>query len=488
MNRRIAFHVSITATIYVMRKIIRVLTVACATFALSVPALHAQNDDQHMLKRDLPEQWIYTSDVDQTLPADDTWWKRFNDPLLDSLIAVGMENNFNVLTAIHRMDMAKAQIRGAEAAYYPTFNLNAGFTKSRNAGAVSGRNVPSTNSSYFNLGASMQWQIDVFGKITAGVKNKKALYRASRADYAGTMISLAADIATYYFNLRIFQRQLLVTHEHLVSQDSVVAKVKARFEAGLVSKLDVAQALTVYYSTQATLPQLESSAEQAVNAIATLLGVYPEDIAPALTAPWVTPDYRHLVPAGVPANLLRRRPDIIAAESEVSAYAAQLGIAKKDFLPTLTLNGTIGVSAHNAGDLFKENSFGYTIAPTLTWTLFDGFARKSAVREAREQMKIGIESYNLTVMTAVQEVNNAMISYRSSLRAIDSYTNVIRQCAESFHLSVDLYTQGLTSFTNVVDAQINSLTYANTLISARGNAFISLINLYKSLGGSPVEL
>ncbi|MDE5961456.1 MAG: TolC family protein, partial [Duncaniella sp.] len=129
----------------------------------------------------------------------------------------------------------------------------------------------------------------------------------------------------------------------------------------------------------------------------------------------------------------------------------------------------------------------YSIAPTLSWTLFDGFARKYAVAEAKEQMKIGIENYNQTVMTAIQEVDNAMVAYSSSLKSIDSYTKVIEQCDESFHLSVDAYKEGLTSFTNVVDAQINSFTYANSLISAKGDALVNLVDLYKALGGSPTE-
>ena len=127
---------------------------------------------------------------------------------------------------------------------------------------------------------------------------------------------------------------------------------KARFEAGLVSKLDVAQALTVYYSTEASIPQLETSIRQAINAIAILIGVYPEDISLQLEKGGQMPEYRQLVPMGIPANLLRRRPDIVAAEYELAAYAAELGIAKKDFLPTLSINGSVGVSSHKAGDLF----------------------------------------------------------------------------------------------------------------------------------------
>ncbi|MCM1076452.1 MAG: efflux transporter outer membrane subunit [Bacteroides sp.] len=470
-----------------MRKIIHVLTITCGIMAFASEGVVAQTSGEDLLRSSLPDRWMYATEMVQTLPSDDEWWKKFNDPLLDSLINVGIENNFNVLTAIHRMDMAKAQVKSAQSGYYPSIDLSAGYTKSRSAGAIAGSNVPSTNSSYFNLGASMSWQIDVFGKISASVKNKKALYNASRTEYLATMVSLTADIATYYFNLRIFQRQLMVTREHLASQKRVVDIVKARFDAGLVSKLDVAQSLTVYYSTEASVPQLETSVRQAENALAILLGVYPDVLHAQLNAEWTRPEIRHLVPAGIPADLLRRRPDIVAAEYEVSAYASALGVAKKDFLPTLTLNGTIGVSAHDAGDLFKDNSLQYSIAPTLSWTLFDGFGRKYAVAEAREQMKIGIENYNQTVLTAVQEVDNAMVAYTSSLKIIDSYTKVLEQSEEAFKLSVDLYKEGLTAFTNVVDAQINSLTYANTLISERGNAFISLIDLYKALGGSPVQ-
>lgn len=470
-----------------MRKFIHVLAITCGILTGSAQTVIAQNSNREFLRSSLPDRWIYSSEMEQTLPSDDKWWKNFNDPMLDSLISVGIDNNFNVLTAIHRIDMAKAQVKSAQAGFYPAIDLSAGYNQARTAGAIGGNHVHSTNSSYFNLGANVNWEIDVFGKVAAGVKNKKALYQASKADYVATMVSLSAEIATYYFNLLTFQRQLYVTKEHLASQNQVVEIAKARFEAGLVSKLDVAQALTVYYSTEATLPQLETSIKQTINALAILLGVYPESLLPKLETERPMPDYRQLVPSGIPANLLRRRPDVVAAEYELAAYAAELGIAKKDFLPTLSLSGSVGVAAHNAGDLFKSNSLEYSIAPTLSWTLFDGFARKYAVAEAKEQMKIGIENYNQTVMTAIQEVDNAMVAYSSSLKSIDSYTKVIEQCDESFHLSVDAYKEGLTSFTNVVDAQINSFTYANSLISAKGDALVNLVDLYKALGGSPTE-
>lgn len=440
------------------------------------------------LRGNLPERWNYTPEIVQTMPDDDDWWKSFNDPLLDSLITTGIANNYNVEMAIRRIKIAENNVRQADSQYYPTLSASAGYTRSRNAGAIAGRNVSSTTTDYLSAGIDMNWEIDLFGKITSRVKDQKALKNVSKAEYTGVMVSLAASIASNYINLRTFQEELKVTQDYMVSQAQVVKIAKARFEAGLVSKLDVTQAETVYYSTEATLPQLQTSITQAINSIAVLLGCYPDEIRPALLQYKVQPDYHQIVPSGVPANLLRRRPDILQAEYQLAAYAAELGVSKKEFLPTLNLTGSIGVAARNAGDLFKENSLQYSIAPTLSWTIFDGLSRKYAVSSAREQMEIGIDNYNQTVLTAVEEVDNAMTRYSSSLKTIDSYKEVLKQSSESFDLSVDLYKQGLTPFTNVVDAQINTLTYSNSLITARGDALNALINLYKALGGSPTAL
>lgn len=470
-----------------MRNPLHVLTILCGTALYACVSISAQTTDSKYLTDKMPDRWSYTSDIEQTLPNDDDWWKNFGDQLLDSLINEGIENNLDVRMAVRRVNMADYQVKQAMSAYYPTIGLDASYTNNRNAGAISGSKIPASTTSYFSLGASMNWEIDLFGKITSQIKSKKASRNVSKADYVGTMISIAANIATYYVNYRTFQEELYVTKEHLASQGKVVEIAKARFEAGLVSKLDVTQAETVYYSTEARIPQLETSSRESINALAILLGVYPDELMPRLSAKKPQPQFRHLVASGVPADLLRRRPDIIAAEYELAVYAAQAGIAKKDFLLTLSIQGSIGTAAHDAKNLFHGNSFEYRISPTLSWTLFEGFNRKYALAEAQEQMKIGIDNYNLIVLTAVNEVDNAMSSYFSALQTMDSNQKVLEQSNESFELSVNLYKQGLTPFTNVVDAQINSLTYANSLISARGQALVSLINLYKALGGSPIK-
>lgn len=471
-----------------MKTITYVLLFICViTGSGYMTAADDQTSGNKYLDQTMPERWDYSADFEQTLPSDDDWWKLFNDPLLDSLINEGTTNNYNIRIALQRIEMARLAVGQAASQYYPTISIDAGYTKARTAGAMSGKNIPSTNSSYFSLGADMSWEIDLFGKITQQVKGKKALLSVSKADYVGAMVSMAADIATYYMNLRTLQAELQVAHEHLLSQDKVVKIAEARHEAGLVSKLDVAQAKTVYYSTEAAIPELETSIRKNINAIAILLGVYPGELASRLTQTSPQPDYRQVIQTGIPMNLLRRRPDIVAAERQLAVYASQIGIAKKDFLPSLSLQGSVGVASHDFDNLFKKNSFEYSIAPTLSWTLFDGFDRKYALASAKAEMELGVETYNQTVMNAVQEVDNAMTAYLSALETIELDRKVLEQSHEAFNLAIEQYKEGLAAFTNVVDAQISWLNYANSLVSAQGNALTSLVELYQALGGAPIQ-
>lgn len=458
------------------------LIVICLLLSAGNSVSGKDSNHEKWLNESLPETWGYNA-LPQTLPDEDSWWKEFSDPVLDSLIQKGVNENFNVAIAAKRIEIARQAIRQAQSSYYPAFDLSGGWTKSRQSGATTSPVHSATDVSYYSAGVDMSWQIDIFGKISAGVKQKKSQWKASRAEYAATMVTMCSDIATAYFNLRVAQSELEVALSHVASQNRVVEITKARHEAGLASMLDVAQSQTVLYSTEATIPALESQIDSYLNAIAVLTGAVPGDAPRSLTTFTVFPDYIHMVMAGVPADLLRRRPDIAVAEQNLAAAAAAVGIAKKDFLPTLSLNGSIGTSAHKAGDLMSDRSFSYTIAPTLSWSIFSGFSRKAALTSAKENMEVEIENYNQTVLTAVQETDNALSNYFNSLRQIDAYKKVVEASQKSYDLSIDLYKKGLSSFTNVADAQINLLTYANSLIVAQGQALIALVNVYKALGG-----
>ena len=448
--------------------------------ATGVISAQDRSHDATHLRRPMPERWTFSQEVTQTLPSDDPWWKTFDDATLDSLISMGIDNNYNVSQALHRREIARLAIRQAQSGYYPTLGVSAGYTRSH-----SGREID-TNA--FTAGATLNWEVDVFGRITSQVKSKRAAYNASRAEYVATMVSITSDIATYYINYLVLRNEIAVTREHIQSQKRVVEIAEARHEAGLVSKLDVAQAKTVLYSTQATLPALQAKATQTLNALATLLGVYASDIAPMIKDDAKLPSYQQILPVGIPANLLRRRPDIAEAEAQMAQDAAAIGIAKKDFLPVLSLSGSVGWGGDKVNGMFDSDHFTYSIAPTLSWTIFDGFSRKYALAQAKEQMMTSIDAYNLTVMTAYTEVENAMTSYNAAVESYDLDNAVFQQSHEAFELAMDQYKEGLAAFTNVVNAQIDWLNCANSLVEARGDALIALIDLYKALGGSPNEI
>lgn len=449
---------------------------------MGVAAL-ASNAQGTTQQQTMPERWRLDSSFEQTLPDDDLWWKTFQDPLLDSLIIRAVDQNYNVAMAAHRVEIARQTLLQARSRYYPTLGLSGGWTKSRSSGALSSQSLPATNASYWDLGVNMSWEIDLFGKITAQSRDKKALWQATKAQYVGTMVTLVADVATYYMNVRTNQALLEVAQEHIKSQKRVMEITEARYEAKLASKVDVAQARQVYYSTLASIPSLETSITTTINSIAVLLNEDPAVMQQMLSAPQPMPTHLQIVQAGTPMELLRRRPDIVAAERQLAASALELGIAKKEFLPTLTLDGAIGTGAHAGKDLFKNNTLTYSVAPRLSWTIFDGMSRRAGVVAAKESMQIAIEEYNLTLLTAVQEVDNAMATYLNSLKTIDLDTKVYEQSKEAFELSMAQYKQGLAPFTNVMNSQITMLQYADALVSTRGSALNSLINLYRALGG-----
>ena len=459
--------------------LIRSLAIVTALLA-TVVHVSAQ---QPITQTDMPPRWQYAPGFDQTLPADDNWWQMFGDTTLDSLIVLGADNNYDVLQAMRRIEIARQTLRQTRSDYFPSLSVGAGWNKSRVSGMTGDIPTDAATSSRFSLSLDMNWEIDVFGRITTAAKGKKAAYRASRAEYAATSVSICARIATAYMQLRTLQAQKAVLMQHIASQQHVDSLTVARFEAGLASKLDVAQARTTLYSTRASMTAIETSITTTINALAVLTGMFPQQIAPWLMKEAPMPDYHQLVTVGVPMELLRRRPDVVSAEYSLAEATAAAGVAKKDFLPTLSIAGSIGTAAHNAGDLFSHQSLTYTIAPTLSWTIFDGFSRSAASAIAREQMHAAIDNYNLTILTAVQEVDNAMATYANDLRYIDLMTRTVQEATESYNLSINLYKNDLASFINVSNAQINLLQYANELVLARGQALAALINLYQALGG-----
>ena len=412
------------------------------------------------------------------------WWQTFDDPMLDTLIAMGRRNNYNLAVAERRIEMSRQALRQVQSAYWPQIDISLGWTRERDSGRLTGRTGETSVMSYFNGGASLSWEIDVFGKIRAQARKGKAQVKVTAAEYAGALVALDAEIASSYVSLLVSRAQLGVANEHAENQKHILDITETRYRTGLVSKLDVAQAGTLYYSTTSQIPLLEASIDAAYNSLAVLLGITREALPQDIYAPHPLPDHYALPPLGTPVDLLRRRPDIVAAEKNIEVAAAALGVARSAYLPSLNIAASGGTAAHVFGDLFSGPSFTYTIAPTLSWALFDGFSRRAADLEARAGLENDIDSYNLTVLTAVEEVRNAMARYSATLKYISATEKVVENSEEAVRLSLDQYKQGLTDFYNVVETQLNYLTYQNSLVSAKGTALTALIDLYKALGGA----
>lgn len=455
--------------------------------AAGSPAVPGEYPADRPLQADsLPGGWTYLPERVQEIPGGpaDSWWRRFSDPVLDSLIQLGVERNYDLRIAARRSGIARAAMNRAKAGWYPTVSASLGWSHNSPSGAT-GRGEPAAvpSESYFNAGLSATWEIDIFGKVAAGVKAGRESYRASRAEYAGAMVSMCAQIASTYFTLRAQQRLLQVSRAHCESQMKIVKIAQARFEATLASKLDVAQAWQTYYSTYASIPALESAVRTSINSLGVLVGEFPAGAEGIVGSGGQLPNWLLSIPAGVPADLLRRRPDIIAAEREVASAAASVGVAKKDFLPSLTIEGTIGTAARRFDNLFGEHSLTWSVTPTLSWTLFDGFARKYSLVSAREQLQQTIDSYNLAVMNAVGETDSALSSYAAALRHIEAIQQLCVQNEEALQLAVRRYKDSLSPMSDVVNAQLNALSGESELVQAQASALTSLVTLYEALGG-----
>ena len=435
-----------------------------------------------VLRDSLPSTWDYNQEYFQTTPDTDPWWSRFGDPILDALIKRAVANNFNVAAAQKRIEAARQAQRVTRAGYFPTISASASWNKERTSGDMQRARGFSQNISYFDLGLNMNWEIDVFGRINSQLKADKANYEASIAEYDATLISLCANLAKSYFQLRLAQAEIDVANKNVANAEELLKLAETRYEVGLNPGIDVVQAQIELTQIKATLPALKAAVTAAINQIAVLLGEYPdklvnlEEVFPLPSTP--PPGY-----VESPESLLRRRPDIVEAEKQLAALAARVGIAKKDFLPTLSVSASVGTEAHNLKDLFGKGSLSYSVMPTLTWTIFEGFARKARVAEAKADMEAQIDTYNLTVMTAVSEVNNALAQWQN-LSDQEIYSEMIlRDARHERELQVDRYKQGLCGFDDVADAQSLVLQYENSLLETQASKLASLVTLYTALGG-----
>ena len=320
-----------------------ILTATCLSTTLSAKA---EDSWSHPLHDSIPATWQLDAKYLRTSPDKDRWWATFSDTQLEKLIGMAVANNYDALAAQRRIEAARQTSRADKAGYYPTIGVSAGWSREGTSADMQRFKTHNETMSYFNLGLTMNWEIDVFGRIRSRLKADKANLDVSEAEYDATLVSLCSNVAKAYFRLRMSQAEQAVAESNIEVAEELLHLAQTRYEVGLVPGVDPVQARMVVTRTRSSLPSIKADITTAINSIALLTGQYPDKLQDLLS-PSPLPEAPSMVCAASPESLLRRRPDIVQAESRLAYYAAQAGIAKKDFLPTLSVSAGIGTEAHN---------------------------------------------------------------------------------------------------------------------------------------------
>ena len=407
------------------------------------------------------------SNLQQTLPSNDEWWQLFKDPILDTLINKAVIKNYDVRNAIRKIEMAKAKLRVDRSPYYPTIYFSANYAPEKSSLSADKKNIIERNGT---ATVNLNWELDVFGRIRKESSSQKEFY-------------LAAQLSTAYINLRSAQKQLEVTRENIESQKKVMELTESRFKLGLASQLDAAQAKSLYLQTKASLPGIESTIAQQINLIGVLIGEHSVAIRDSLLKIRPIPTNPRQAANGIPANLIRQRPDVRSAERTIDGLAEAVGASRADWWPKFLVTGFFGYSSENFEQFTNKENMIWQIAPSIKWTIFSGRNLVESKKSAQLQLDEEINSYNQTLLTALQEVDNALVTYNKSLLQISALNDAFQQSQLTLDLAIEQYKNGLASYQTVLSSQISLLNYENSLVEARTASLRYLIELYQALGG-----
>ncbi len=416
----------------------------------------------------------------QELPTNDVWWQLFGDDTLNLLIKKAQLNNYNLQNAIWNIELARARWRSQKGAFFPSIVASTQYAPEKSSLGI---NHTELYSRVGQAGLEMNWEIDVFGSIRKQAEAQKQYFLASQEDYRSVMISLAAEIATNYIQLRSYQQQLEVAQRNVQSQEEILRINEAKLEVGLASPLAVAQSKGLLLQTRATIPGLEASIYSQANILTVLTGEYSDTLRNYLLVSHNLPQNRGIVMNGIPAELVRRRPDIRSAERTMDALAAAVGASRADWWPKFYVTGAFGFGNEYYKHFFRKENMTWQISPSVKWTIFSGRQITEAKRIAQIQLDEGINNYNQTLLTALQEIDDAIRSYNKSLQQLEANRQALEQIQLTLEYAMDLYQKGLADYQSVLDSQRNVFDYENILVEAESNALLYMIQLYKALGG-----
>ena len=444
----------------------------------------------------IAEEWSETGQLQ--LDANETnhaaWWRSLNDPVLDKLVDEAYTQNLPLQIAGLRILEARAQLGLAVGSAWPQQQqAGVGAIYSSPSDNTAG-SVAASSTWNYDLGFQVGWEIDFWGKFRRGIESADANLMASIADYDTILVSLTADVANVYVVIRTFEERLAIARENVKTQERSLNIADVRFRNGATTELDVQQAKTLLYSTQATIPDLEARLRQAENALSILLGKPPGQIRALLGGEGHIPTPPEEVAAGVPADLLRRRPDVRGAELQAAAQSALIGVAKADFYPSVTLLGSIGFSATQSsnttasgnsgiGEWFTGDSLTYAGGPSVSWNIFNYGQISNNVRTQDARLQQLLVNYQNVVLQAAQEVEDNMVGFVRSQEQSDYLDQSVSAALRSVDLAVIQYRDGAVDYTRVLNTQQSLLGQQDQATLTRGAILRNLIGMYRALGG-----
>jgi len=417
------------------------------------------------------------------------WWRSFRDPILDTLVNLALTSNLDLQQAEARIRQARAARGVAVAGLLPQVNASALYQRSKGSSETvtsEGGASVSTLAPFkelFQVGLDASWELDLFGGTRRAVEAAGADLKAAVEDRRDVLISLVGEVGATYLNLRGFQHQILIARKNLEAQKKTADITHRRFEAGFVSRLDVANADAQVATTEAQIPILESSAQAAIYSLGVLLGKEPAFLAQELATPTPLPPTPPEVPVGLPSELLRRRPDIRRAEARLHAATARIGVAVADLFPKFNLTGTMGLAANDLARVGTSGSRFWSFSPSVTWPIFAGGKIRWNIALQNALQEEALLEYQKTVLTALKDVETALVAYAKEQEHQKSLAAAVANNRQAVELAMRLYVAGKTDFLNVLNAQRALFLTEDALTQSTRALGTNLIALYKALGG-----
>lgn len=447
-------------------------------------------------KPDVPvaDDWLEAGNknVDTSSASYQDWWEVFDDPVLTELIDTAYKQNLSLQVAGLRVMEARAQLGIATGLKYPQLqSVGGGYAYSR-----SSINAPPLSSlpedvlqgvdrtaGIWTANFDVAWEADVWGKFSRGVEAADANLAANMLNYDAVLVTLTGDVAALYASIRALQERLDYAYTNVKLQQQALDLANSRFKLGATSELDVQQAKGLFYNTQSLIPIFELNIERAVNALSFLLGMPPSNLDTLLGSSRKIPAAPATVAVGIPADLLRRRPDVRAAEMAAAAQSASIGISQAELYPSFVLAGSLGLAGGSFSDLFDGGATTGFITPFFKWNIFNYGRIKNNVRVQDARFEQAITAYQNTALAAAKEVQDGLQGFLRTQEQVGYLSDAVVASKRAAELALAQYRQGAADYTRVLNTQTALLQQQDTLTAARGQVVTNLVSTYKALGG-----